>query len=193
MGVGSSSQLSEEQSRRWRRWLEDRGCVEHVWGPQQLSAGIEENGHKEGESSADREEGLEGEERESSLLCSICLQPFASTGSYVPSQQQQQQQQALSTDGQTAAAGYHRAELSSIELDVEVALPTAAAAAAVDTQAAPGRSSSDGVAMPIVVCYPCSGRHVFHAACLHAWLQITYERTGLESRLSCPCCRQHPT
>lgn len=43
-----------------------------------------------------------------------------------------------------------------------------------------------------LVCYPCSARHVFHASCLHAWLQVTFSRTGSEAGFTCPYCRQYP-
>eukprot|EP01031_Cornospumella_fuschlensis_P030942 gene30942-37398_t len=42
----------------------------------------------------------------------------------------------------------------------------------------------------IVVAFPCRPRHIFHASCLHRWLQVCGERAENDGGITCPCCRQ---
>ncbi len=55
----------------------------------------------------------------------------------------------------------------------------------------------------IIVRYPCSGHHYFHAHCLHSWLQLASARylnsrrtTGPHAdhrlQVTCRCCREYP-
>lgn len=43
----------------------------------------------------------------------------------------------------------------------------------------------------IIVRYPCTNDHYFHAHCLQSWLQVSNNRGG-NQYISCPCCRQSP-
>jgi len=54
------------------------------------------------------------------------------------------------------------------------------------------QSTNIEAAANMVVSYPCDARHVFHVSCLHSWLQVCFESAGVESRLTCPVCRQFP-
>lgn len=52
----------------------------------------------------------------------------------------------------------------------------------------------------VIVRYPCTGAHYFHAHCLHSWMQMasTWQYNILCGRemtvfATCPCCRQAPT
>lgn len=54
------------------------------------------------------------------------------------------------------------------------------------------KSDEEAQEVAEVVCYPCSARHQFHTKCLTGWLQVCFTRSGNESGLTCPCCRQHP-
>jgi len=44
----------------------------------------------------------------------------------------------------------------------------------------------------VIVRYPCTNNHYFHAHCLKSWLQVSNNRGGNQF-ITCPCCRQTPT
>lgn len=170
--VGNTAALL---SCRWKQWLENHGSYEYVV-----------------------ENGDGGE-------CAICLQslrhkPFTSQAS-IPSQLSQGSHHANHQSSQLPGSNTNvvqesppgtsgkdiTGEANDLQLEViPLSPPNLQPLAIVANPTAP---QEDTVA---VVQYPCECHHVFHATCLHQWLQACYERSRSENSMTCPCCRQGP-
>lgn len=61
-----------------------------------------------------------------------------------------------------------------------------------DVESAPRRSPErPPPERPLVIAFPCHGKHLFHVPCLTKWLQICSTK-GAEF-ITCPCCRERAT